>query len=132
VTAEEVVRVFVIGLERYLSAVHRTFGLDWPTRGRTNPSSLAFAKMFAAFIRLLRAFIAEGLDWPAVEGELVKVRDNLLRLRRRRRYRAILLDAADPRIPGSGPSINQDFKFLQENRDRPTPVQRVVARRARR
>lgn len=131
-SAEDVVRVTMIGLERYLRTVYRTFELDWPARGRTNTSSLAFAKMFAAFIRLMRAFIGEGLDWATVETELVRLRENLLRLRRRRRYRAVLLDPADPRVPGSGPSINQDFKFLQENRRRPTPVQRVVARRRQR
>jgi DGQHR domain-containing protein len=132
VAAEDVVRLTTIALEHYLRIVHRTFQLDWPARGSTNTSSLAFAKMFAAFIRLMRAFIGEGLDWATVETELVRLRTNLLALRRRRKYGAVLLDSADPRIPGSGPSINQDFKFLQENRARPTPVQRVVARRGRR
>jgi DGQHR domain-containing protein len=131
-SAEQLVHLTVAGLERYLGLVRRTFRYDWPKRGVQNPSSLAFAKMFAAFIRLLRVFITEGLNWQGVEEQLLAVRANLLQLREMSGYRAVLLDPGDPKIPGSGPSITQNFRFLDANRREPTPVQTVVARRRRR
>lgn len=109
-------------LEQYFSRIEQTFPKDWPQRGKTSSSSLYFAKVIAGFIRLLKCFIEEGLDWNQVQDELNQIKSNVMKLRGMQTYDSILFDSGDPKIPDSKPSVGEVFEFLNQNRQEQEPV----------
>ena len=69
--AEALIQRGVGCFERFFNQVAQTFHHDWPERCEEKGSSLEYAKMIAGFVKLLRLFIEEGLDWQSVEAELL-------------------------------------------------------------
>jgi DGQHR domain-containing protein len=116
-------------VEHYFSLVKSVFKHDWPQRDGENRSALAFAKIIAAFVALLNTFISEGRTWAQVKVELEAIRTNVLRLRRRRDYDDVLFETGKRQLPDAGVSANDDFRFLDANRRRPTSVE-AARRRA--
>lgn len=112
-------------IEQYFNRVGGVFSLDWSTRDDKKGSSLEYAKMIAAFIKLLRTFILEGLDWVAVQTELEKIKTNLLEVRAMNNYTKMLFDPTNPDVPDSQPSATDDYRFLQRNRSAPTQIKHV-------
>lgn len=112
-------------LVRYFNLVKTAFNRDWPRREQDNRSSLRFAKMIAAFVRLLGQFISEGLDWTQVKQELESIKSNVMQLRSLQRYDRILFDPDEPQIPDAAPSPADDYRFLNRNRRHPTAISRV-------
>jgi hypothetical protein len=127
VDAEALIERGVACFERYFTLVASTFSHDWPERGDSKGSSLEYAKMMAGFVRLLRQFISEGLDWQAVETELKKIRACVMQLREIQNYDAVLFNPAHQDIPDARPSATDDYRFLNANRQRPTSIQEVVS-----
>jgi DGQHR domain-containing protein len=130
--AEVFVQQTVICLKRYFNLVARTFSHDWPERGQDKGSSLEYAKLIAAFVSLLRRFILDGLSWEEVEGQLAEIRRNLMILRAVQNYDSILFDPMDARIPSALPSTTDDYRFLNANRSKPTPISEVLRKPRRR
>lgn len=117
-----------ICLERFFACVKRVFKYDWPDRENlTNTiSSLVYAKVFSAFINLLRKFIQEGLNWNQIQQEIQNIHDNILR------KRGLALDSAEvvlpignKLIPDDQPPVNKTFKFLDRNRRAPTSIDEI-------
>ena len=118
-------------LEQYFNRVAYVFQHDWPQRDQPRNTSLEYAKMIAAFIRLLWEFISEGLTWDSIQSELEQIRTNIMSLRGIKSYDAILFDPSDPKIPNAQPSVSDDYRFLSANRQNDTPIQDVISRRRR-
>lgn len=122
-TAENLIEQGKICMERYFGVVASAFRPDWPKRGESNESSFKYAKMIAGFVKLLRQFINEGLDWGDVQRELETIRENVMVLRGMSDYDTILFDPTHLDIPDAEPSATDDFRFLNLNRTAPTSVQ---------
>lgn len=122
VEPEELIKKGKICFIRYFNTVADVFRHDWPKRERTNPSSLAFAKVMAAFVKLLARFVAEGLDWPDVKVQLETIRTNVMQLRSMRRYDDVLFDPDEPSIPDARQSPAYAYRFLDRNRTSATPI----------
>jgi len=115
---------------RFFGELAKVFPNDWPQRGGENKSSLALAKMFSAYIRLLRTFIEQGKDWKDVEKNLLILKKNLLRLREMPpKFTGIILDSLDPKIPGAEPSVKDDFDFLVANLSKPTSIEKILSKK---
>ena len=124
--AEKLIEQGTICITRYFNLVKKVFHLDWPQRGQDNPSSLKFAKLIAGFVKLLNRFVSEGVDWKNVEAELEQIKANLIALRKpMKRYNKVLFDPEHRHIPDAQPSANDDFHFLNLNRQKPTSIQNV-------
>lgn len=121
--AETLIQQGVICFEHYFNLVKSTFHHDWPERGENNESSLAYSKMIAGFVKLLRLFIQEGLDWKSVKTELAQIRANLMELRNVAAYDTMLFDPTHDTIPDSHPRAHDDYRFLRANRQEPTTIQ---------
>lgn len=117
----------VVCLEQFSNRVAQTFQYDWPERGQVKGSSLEYAKMIAGFVKLLRQFISEGLDWQAVQAELEGIRANIMQLRGLQDYDSVLFDPTHPDIPNARPSATDDYRFLNRNRQSSTSIQDVIA-----
>lgn len=116
-------------LVRYFNAVKQVFPNDWPQRGQSLGTSLEFAKVIAGFVKLLWTFVIEGSDWDSVYTELRAIRGSVLELRNMEDHAAVLFDPHDPYIPDYRPSATDDFRFLQANRSKPTPISAVMVLR---
>lgn len=124
--AEKLIEQGTICIARYFNLVKKVFHLDWPQRAQSNSSSLKFAKVIAGFVKLLNQFVSEGADWKNVETELEQIKANLIALRKpMKRYNKVLFDPEHKHIPDAQPSANDDFHFLNLNRQKPTSIQRV-------
>lgn len=123
--AEILIQHGVTCLEQYFSRVGGVFFLDWSTRDERKNSSLAYAKIISAFVRLLRAFISEGMDWPGVQEELEKIRVNVLRVREMDTYDNVLFDPENTAVPNAQPSATNDYRFLYRNRSTPTSMENI-------
>lgn len=113
-------------LGRYANCLAKTFPNDWPERGKKCPSSLAYAKFLAAFIRLLNQFISDGLTWQEVEQQLAAIRTNVVQLRNLTDANQIIFDPNDQLIPNSQPSVSKNLQFLNANRITPTSIADIV------
>lgn len=116
-------------LEHYCNLVSGTFTHDWPEHGQDKESSLQYAKVFAAFIKLLTQFVTEGLTWTQIESELNSVRANIMKLVSKSSYNSALLSKYDDRIPNYLPSVQDTFTFLNMNRKRPFTIQEAIETR---
>ena len=125
INAETLIQHGTTCFEQYFNRVARIFFHDWPERGQFKNTSMEFAKMVAGFVKLLKQFIWEGCDWPEVQEELEKIRTNVLDLRGMREYNSILFDPSDPKIPDAKRSVNDNFQFLNLNREKPTSIQDI-------
>lgn len=110
---------------RYFNLVGKVFKNDWPQREIPSQSSLALAKMFAAFVKLLKIFIKEGADWGQVDRELRSIHDNIARMTPNRGSDNLLFDRSDSQIPDATNRISQMLKFLDANRVKPTSILQV-------
>ncbi len=116
-------------LERYFNHVGSIFTLDWPKRGKENISSLKFAKMISGFVKLLwKDFIYNGVTWDEVQNELEKIRDNVLEVRNMKLYDEIIFDPSNQHIPNAIHRDYEHYRFLSENRQKPTSIQDVISR----
>ena len=118
-------------LTQYFNRVGTVFAHDWPQRGESSYSTLAFAKMIAGFVKLLWHFIQDGLDWRAVQTELESIKRNVMHVRCMQEYDAVLFDPGHEHIPDAQPSATDDYRFLNSNRQLPTSIQEVIAQRRR-
>jgi len=113
-------------LERYFNHVGFIFHHDWPERGEDKKTSLKFAKMISAFIKLLwKDFIQNGLTWDDVCRELEQIRSNVMRLRNMGSYEDILFDPTHQDIPNADQRDYEHYRFLSKNRKKPTSIQEV-------
>lgn len=126
--AQKFIQQGVASFEHYFSLVSGVFRHDWPEREKTVGSSLEYAKMFAAFVKMFQAFILEGKDWEGVQQELKRIQRNIMKLRRLQDYNGVLLDPKDGKIPSAQSSTSDDFHFLEANRKRPTSI-RIVRKK---
>jgi DGQHR domain-containing protein len=110
----------------YFDIVKKEFVIDWPKRGTNKNTSLKFAKVFVAFIRLLYEFLKEGKNWRQIEEELKSVKNNVLHLRNMTDYDKILFLPESEAIPDSKHSASDDYKFLNKNRTNPTSIIEIV------
>jgi DGQHR domain-containing protein len=122
--ADTLIRRGVVCFEHYFNLVARVFFHDWPERGQEKGTALEYAKMIAGFVKLLRLFSEEGLDWKCVEVELKSIRANVLELRGLQEYDRILFDSSYEDIPDSLPSDHDDYRFLEANRREPTTIKK--------
>lgn len=115
-----------LALGNFFNEVADVFPSDWPERQRTKGSSLEYAKIIAALIRLFWAFMQEGLSRPAVRLELERIRTNVLDLRGLSApYDGVLFAAGDARIPRGRPTVEEDLEFLMRNRVKPTSLEEI-------
>lgn len=114
---------------KYFKKVEQTFPLDWPKRGEKKATSLALTKMIAGFVKLLSTFINEGLTWNDIEGELRKIRDNVKTLQKLTKAGKLVFTLDHPDLPNAQPSASSDYRFLNENRKRPTSIQKVLPKK---
>ena len=116
----------VIG--KYFDVVAIAFSSDWNEISAENPrSAFGLTKMFAGWIRLLKDFISEGLDWDDIAEEIQRIKRNVSSLERRRQPR-LVFDMRLRSIPDAGNRQMDFYRFLSRNRRRKTSIQRVVAR----
>lgn len=126
-TPQDLISKGVICLEHYFNCVGSIFYLDWPERGVEKNTSLKFAKMISAFIKLLwKDFLQEGLTWNDVRIELEQIRSNVMRLRNMGKYEEILFDPNHPDIPNADQRDYDHYHFLSENRKEPTSIRDVI------
>lgn len=121
----------VAALDQYFNRLASTFQHDFPSRDVERASAFEYAKVFSGFVMLFDQFIAEGLTWSEVQRQLNNIRRNVLALRNQPEYAGVLFDGEDARIPDSGPTVQDDYKFLDANRYTPTAIQDVVTQRRR-
>ncbi len=127
--AEILIQHGVTCLEQYFNRVARVFFLDWSTRDDRKNSSLAYAKIIFAFIRLLRTFVSEGLDWIGVQEELETIRSNVLQVRNMDNYDDVLFDPENTDVPNAQFSATDNYRFLERNRSAPTKMENIEAER---
>lgn len=117
-------------LAQYCRRLSAVFPYDWPSRDVQRASAFEFAKVFAALFKLFDQFVSEGLTWNEVQSELEGIRRNVQALRGLSSYDAVLFNH-DAAIPDSGPTVQDDFKFFQTNRQTPTAINDVITQRRR-
>jgi len=122
---ETLVNRGVVCLEQYFNHVARTFTHDWPKRREEKGSSLEYAKMIAAFVKLLWKFISEGCDWREVQKELEKIKTNVMALQGIQEYSNPIFQPSHEDIPGSEPRMGEDYKFLNLNRVEPVSIKDI-------
>jgi DGQHR domain-containing protein len=128
---EENIRQFLdcitIGLEYYFNHVRKYFPTDWPERNRSKDSSLSYAKMIAGFVQLLDYFIGLGYTREKVNQKLLKLRNNLCRLRKLPQETEELIFIIDSKnFPNANNSEIDNYKFLKANCSRMTSLSRVL------
>jgi len=144
-----------IALERYFNEVRQRFRHDWPSRGEEKDTSLEYAKVFHAFVKLFKLFIFNGFDWDDVNNALTRLRRNLIRLvhldvyalenyvvsmdcyqkknivaSNLANYR--LFNPAHPDIPSARPKKGESYEFLERNLFVPTSIRTIMEERIRR
>ena len=85
-------------LEKYFARVAKVFHKDW----RKQDSRLMSARYVAAFVRLLRNFIIEGLDADEMENVMVEIKKNLIETYHRKGKnvdKAIAFDDKNKKLP---------------------------------
>ncbi len=130
----------VIMVEIFFSKVKRVFPEDWEALGSTPlQTNLSYTKVFAAFVRLFRQIISEGLDeidpvsnsrinsWKIFERELRNIRANVSKVREIPELGTIIFSNTDTKIPDDRPSAEATFKFLNANRKEPKSLQDIEA-----
>lgn len=134
--AETVITQGVVCLERYFGAVKKVFDQDWPDRNdqkNTKGTTLAYTKVFSAFIKLLDKLIHDGMNWEGIEQELSKIRNNIISKRKLPSdYQGIVFELGVPEIPDNRPSVSDTYKFLNENRSKATSMIEIQQLRAKR
>lgn len=127
--AETIIEQGVICFERYFGCVKQVFRQDWPDRGdlkNKKGTTLAYTKVFSAFVKLLDQFIREGLDWLQLEQELKNIRKNILLKRGLPEdYSGVVLAKDAVEIPDEQTYVNDTFEFLNKNRSTPTSISEV-------
>jgi hypothetical protein len=128
-TPQDLIIKGVVCLERYFNCVGSVFHIDWPERGVEKNTSLKYAKMISAFIKLLwKDFIQNGMTWEDIRRELEFIRDNVMQLRGIRSYNILLFDPGNQDIPNPNQRDNDHYRFLSDNRRRPTSIQDIMNR----
>lgn len=130
-SAETLVERGKVALIRYSNLVKKVFKHDWPERHKVNTSSLAFAKVFSGLVRLFVSFVKEGMDWDTIKKTLENIRNNIMHLRGMETYDNILLLPDHSDIPGAEPTANDDFKFFDRNRKKPTSILTILEEKSR-
>jgi len=137
-TAEELIDNTMILLEAYFDKVRRVFSADWAAlRNRPIISALSYTKVFAAFVRLFKDLIYEGLNssssdgrnqssWQIIQAELEKIKSNIEQLRQSQ-SEPILFSVSDSQIPTDSAGEATTLKFLKANRKAPMSVQEVMS-----
>lgn len=143
-----------IAIERYFNLVRKTFEKDWPSREDENETSIGYAKVFHAFVKLFKTFIFNGADWDTVKLELLRIRKNLIRLvsidvyrltnyrKSSRIYQNLnvstdkvssyrLFDPTHEDIPSARPKKGESYEFLERNLSSPTSIQTIIEERIR-
>jgi len=116
-----------VGIDRYFKIVRAIYPGDWKDLADGGEqTALRRTKMIAAFIRLLKDFVWEGLDWDDVDGELRRVCDHIGGLGGRRRP-SIVFDEKLESIPEPAYKQMDFYRFLSRNRVRKTRIQTVVS-----
>ena len=124
--AETMITRGVIVVERFFNEFKKRFPNDWPERMDKKGSSFEFAKVIASLIKLLRQLILEGSDWSNVTQAIDAIKMNIISLRNLADDDAIILDANHASIPDAKPSVNNDFKFFNENRIKPISIAAIL------
>jgi DGQHR domain-containing protein len=141
-----------IALERYFSIVSQTFQSDWPSRENEKETSLGYAKVFHAFVKMFKSFIFNGYSWDEVTRKIKTLRINLIRLINFDVYGIFnypasvniyrnaqisdvenlrLFDPSHSDIPSARPKKGESFEFLERNLLSPTSIQTIMEERIR-
>lgn len=111
-TNDQIVEKYIVCLQRYFNYLNEVFTHDFPKRGAENNSQMKYAKIIAAFVRLLVKFINEGKNWREVKTGLESIRNALMRIEGRQEYDSYLLSAMSQNFPSIQESATTHYNFL--------------------
>lgn len=115
----------IILFERYFNLVFSVFKQDKPTSRNEPQTSFLLSKFWGGWVNLLNVFLEEDLDWESVKNELMKIKNNIMKLREMENYNDILFKPDEPVIPDSSHSPTKVCKFLNQNRQKPVSIQEI-------